>query len=81
MSRETKRELHATLQKKLGDDHSRLDRTRLSNTDYSNDVVLGISTGGGIHKQVPNLVGLGPEFELIIRSFDSFQGIVKNFLD
>ena len=55
--------------------------TRLCYTDDPNDVILGISTGCGVNEQVPNLVGLGPELELIIRSFDSFQGIVKNFLD
>ena len=40
--------------------------TRLSYTDYTNDVILGISTGGGVNEQVPNLVGLGPELELVV---------------
>mmetsp|Transcript_2345 Transcript_2345/g.5298 ORF Transcript_2345/g.5298 Transcript_2345/m.5298 type:complete len:229 (+) Transcript_2345:1211-1897(+) len=49
--------------------------------NHANDVILCISTSGSIHKQVPDLIGLCPEFELVVRGAPTLQSIVKNLLD
>ena len=58
-----------------------INRTRLCHTDNSNDVAFGISTGRGVNEQVPNLVGLGPELELVVRGFSALESIVEDFLN
>ena len=47
----------------------------------SYDIVLCISTGGGVDQKVSNLFRLGLKFELVVRRLVSVKSLVENFLD
>ena len=54
---------------------------RLCNSYDSNDVIVRISPCRGIDEKVANLVGLGPELELVVRGFSALKSIVEDFLN
>ena len=43
----------------------------LRDSNDPNDVILGISTGGSIHKKVAYFVRLGTELELVVRGLNA----------
>ena len=47
----------------------------------SNDIIVSITAGGGIHKQVPGLIGLGAEFQLVVGRFSALESIIQDLLD
>jgi hypothetical protein len=55
--------------------------THLCNSNHTDDVVVRISPCCRIHEKVTNLIGLGPEFELVVRGFPAFEGIVQDLLN
>ena len=47
----------------------------------SYNIVLCISTGGGVDQKISNLFRLGLKFELVVRRLVSVKSLVENFLD